>query len=59
MYHFDVVPQLTSAELLQGIILGAIGALVATMFVVIFRLIGKTDLSFKARVNYSSFSVDI
>lgn len=41
MYHFNLIPQLTSAELLQGIILGATGALVATMFVIIFRLIGK------------------
>ena len=41
MYHFNIIPQLTSAELLQGIILGAVGALVATIFVIIFRLIGK------------------
>jgi hypothetical protein len=41
MYHFNVIPKLTSAELLQGIILGGIGALVATMFVIIFRLVGK------------------
>lgn len=41
MYHFNVIPQLTSAELLQGIILGVVGALVATIFVIIFRLIGK------------------
>ena len=41
MYHFNMIPQLTSAELLQGIILGAVGALVATIFVIIFRLIGK------------------
>ena len=45
MYHFNVVPQLTPAELLQGIILGAVGALVATMFVVIFRLVGKLTSS--------------
>ena len=41
MYHFSVIPKLTSAELLQGIVLGAIGAFVATMFVVVFRLVGK------------------
>jgi H+/Cl- antiporter ClcA len=41
MYHFNIIPQLTSAELLQGIILGAVGALVATIFVIIFRFIGK------------------
>lgn len=41
MYHFSVIPQLTSAELFQGIILGLVGALVATLFVIIFRLIGK------------------
>ena len=41
MYHFSVIPQLTSAELFQGIILGLVGALVATLFVMIFRGIGK------------------
>lgn len=41
MYHFNVVPKLTSAELLQGIILGGVGALTATIFVLVFRLIGK------------------
>ncbi|MEL6929745.1 MAG: chloride channel protein [Cyanobacteria bacterium J06600_6] len=45
MYHFDLVPKLTSAELLQGIILGAVGAFVATMFVFIFRMIGKLTSS--------------
>ena len=41
MYHFNVIPKLTSLELLEGIALGAVGALVATIFVLIFRLIGK------------------
>ncbi len=41
MYHFNVIPKLTSLELLEGIALGAAGALVATIFVLIFRLIGK------------------
>ena len=41
MYHFNVIPKLTSLELLEGIALGATGALVATIFVLIFRLIGK------------------
>ncbi|MEM8829354.1 MAG: chloride channel protein [Cyanobacteria bacterium P01_G01_bin.19] len=41
MYHFNVVPKLTSAELLQGIILGGVGALTATIFVLVFRAIGK------------------
>ena len=41
MYHFNVVPKLTSAELLQGIVLGLVGALVATMFVLVFKAIGK------------------
>ena len=41
MYHFNVIPKLTSSELLEGIALGAAGALVATIFVLIFRLIGK------------------
>ncbi len=41
MYHFSVIPQLTSLELLEGIALGAVGASVATIFVLIFRSIGK------------------
>ncbi|WP_319421047.1 chloride channel protein [Pleurocapsa sp. FMAR1] len=41
MYHFNVIPKLTSLELLEGVALGAVGALVATIFVLIFRLIGK------------------
>lgn len=48
MYHFDIVPRLTSAELLQGIVLGGVGALVATIFVVIFRLVGKLTESLES-----------
>lgn len=41
IYHFSVVPALTALELLEGIILGVVGAAVATLFVFIFRAIGK------------------
>ena len=40
-YHFEVVPELSPQNLLEGLILGAIGAGLAVMFIVIFRLIGK------------------
>ena len=45
MYHFNIVPQLTSTELLQGVVLGGVGAFVATMFVFIFRSVGKLTTS--------------
>lgn len=40
MYHFVQIPQLSLANLLQGAILGAMGALVAVTFVLLFRGIG-------------------
>ena len=40
MYHFDSIPPLTIMNLFQGAILGAIGAALALLFVVIFRTIG-------------------
>lgn len=40
-YHFEEVPALTPQNLLEGLILGIIGAGLAVMFIVIFRLIGK------------------
>ncbi len=40
MYHFDSIPSLTLMNLLQGSILGAIGAAVALLFVLVFRLVG-------------------
>lgn len=40
-YHFESVPELTPMNLLEGLILGAVGAGVAVMFIYIFRLIGR------------------
>ena len=40
MYHFDSIPPLTLMNLFQGAILGAIGAAVALLFVLVFRLVG-------------------
>ena len=40
-YHFEVVPALSPQNLLEGIVLGIIGAGLAVMFIVIFRIIGK------------------
>ncbi|PSO49462.1 MAG: voltage-gated chloride channel [Cyanobacteria bacterium SW_9_44_58] len=41
IYHFEQVPPLSPQNLLEGVILGGIGAVLAVMFIVIFRLIGK------------------
>lgn len=40
LYHFNSIPPLTLANLAQGAILGAIGAAVALLFVLIFRGVG-------------------
>jgi len=40
-YHFETVPALTPMNLLEGLILGMIGAGVAVMFIGVFRLIGQ------------------
>ena len=40
-YHFEVVPALSPINLLEGIVLGIIGAGLAVMFIAIFRMIGK------------------
>ena len=40
-YHFEVVPALSPINLLEGLVLGIIGAGLAVMFIVIFRIIGK------------------
>lgn len=40
-YHFESVPELTPMNLLEGLILGAVGAGVAVMFICVFRLIGR------------------
>lgn len=40
-YHFEEVPALSGENLLEGLVLGIIGAGLAVMFIAIFRLIGK------------------
>ncbi len=40
-YHFEEVPALSPQNLLEGLVLGIIGAGLAIMFIIIFRLIGK------------------
>ncbi len=41
MYHFTSIPPLTLMNLAEGLVLGAIGAAVAALFVVIFRAVGS------------------
>lgn len=40
MYHFTSIPPLTLTNLLEGAILGAVGAAVALLFVLVFRVVG-------------------
>ncbi len=40
MYHFANIPKLSLMNLLQGAILGTVGALVAIVFILLFRAIG-------------------
>lgn len=40
MYHFESIPPLTLINLIEGAILGVVGAGVALLFVLIFRLVG-------------------
>lgn len=40
MYHFTSIPPLTLMNLAEGAVLGAIGAAVAALFVLIFRAVG-------------------
>ena len=40
-YHFEEIPELSPQNLLEGLVLGIIGAGLAVMFIIIFRLIGK------------------
>lgn len=40
MYHFESIPALTLMNLLEGAILGAVGAAVALLFVLVFRVVG-------------------
>lgn len=41
MYHFAAMPELTLLSLLHGLLLGGAGALVAVVFVLMFRAVGK------------------
>lgn len=40
MYHFTSIPPLTLMNLAEGMVLGAVGAAVAALFVLIFRTVG-------------------
>ena len=40
MYHFEAIPQLSLMNLVEGAVLGAIGALVALLFVLLFHAVG-------------------
>jgi H+/Cl- antiporter ClcA len=40
MYHFPEVPELTLVNLVQGAVLGVVGAATALLFVLIFRVVG-------------------
>ena len=40
MYHFEAIPPLTLMNLLEGAILGVVGAAVALLFVLVFRVVG-------------------
>lgn len=40
MYHFSTVPELTLMSLVQGALLGCVGAATAYLFVLLFRMIG-------------------
>lgn len=40
LYHFESIPPLTLTNLLEGAILGVVGAAVALLFVLVFRVVG-------------------
>lgn len=40
MYHFESIPALTLMNLIEGAILGVVGAAVALLFVLVFRTVG-------------------
>jgi H+/Cl- antiporter ClcA len=50
MYHFASIPSLTLINLWEGALLGAIGAAVATLFVLIFRTVGVVTHHLEHRV---------
>ncbi|MBD1806516.1 chloride channel protein [Microcoleus sp. FACHB-SPT15] len=41
MYHFAAIPPLSLTNLVQGAVLGAVGALIAVIFIVLFRVVGQ------------------
>jgi len=40
-YHFEAVPDLSPMHLFEGLVLGLVGALVAVIFIFLFRVIGQ------------------
>lgn len=40
-YHFEAVPELQPINLLQGLLLGVVGAAVAVLFIAIFKAVGR------------------
>ncbi len=40
-YHFESIPQLQPINLLEGLLLGVVGAAVAVLFIYIFKTVGK------------------
>ena len=40
-YHFEAIPELQPINLLEGLLLGAVGAAVAVLFIYIFRVVGQ------------------
>jgi len=40
-YHFEMIPGLSAINLLEGLVLGFVGALVAVLFIWLFRAIGQ------------------
>jgi H+/Cl- antiporter ClcA len=49
MYHFAAIPKLSLMHLVEGAILGAVGALIAIIFIILFRSIGHLSEYFKHR----------
>ncbi|MEM6452806.1 MAG: chloride channel protein [Cyanobacteria bacterium P01_D01_bin.105] len=40
-YHFEAVPELQPINLFEGLVLGAVGAAVAVLFITIFKAVGR------------------
>ncbi len=41
IYHFDAVPPLSPINLVQGLVLGCVGAAIAILFIFVFRVVGQ------------------